>query len=246
MNDGHASDTAAAEAALADARGRHARPDRSRLPVPGPSLPFRFPSIAKSTLANGLAVWTVRHQAVPLTSIVLLVRRGSAADPAAKDGLAAITADMLDEGTGVRSAIEMHEALGRIGAQFDTDIGSDAMSASTTVLSRFTGRALELLSDMVVRPALREHDFERVRQLRLHRLTQLRDMPASVADRTFLRLVYGAHPYGHSPIGNETTLAGMTVDDVRRFHAQVLRPSTATLIAVGDCEHEDIVRQAEQ
>src|SRR5262245_6720716 len=245
MNDGHASDTAAAEAALADARGRHARPDRSRLPVPGPSLPFRFPSIAKSTLSNGLAVWTVPHQAVPLTSLVLLVRRGSAADPPGKDGLAAITADMLDEGCGELSAIEIHEALGRIGAQFDTDIGSDAMSASTTVLTRFTDRAFELLADIIVRPALRETDFARVRQLRMHRLTQLRDMPASVADRTFLKLIYGSHPYGHSPIGNEMALSGMTIDDVRAFHAHEIRPQAATLIAVGDCDHDAVVRLAE-
>src|SRR5262249_14594735 len=162
------------------------------------------------------------------------------------DGLAAITADMLDEGSGAQSAIEIHEALGRIGAQFDTDIGSDAMSASTTVLTRFTDRALELLSDIVVRPSLRESDFARVRQLRMHRLTQLRDMPASVADRTFLKLVYGAHPYGHSPIGNEMTLSGMTIDDVRAFHAQGIRPQAATLIAVGDCEHDAVVRLAEK
>jgi zinc protease len=115
---------------------------------------------------------------------------------------------------------------------------------STTVLSRFADRALALLSDIVVRPALRESDFARVRQLRLHRLTQIRDMPAAVADRAFLKLLYGAHPYGHAPIGNEEALAGMSVDDVRAFHRFVIRPSTATLIAVGDCGHDQIVRFA--
>jgi len=249
MNDGHevSSNAVATDTALSGitARGQR-RADRSRLPLPGPPSSFAFPAIAKSVLPNGLAVWTVPHHAVPLMSLVLLLRRGSAADPVGKDGLAAITADMLDEGSGDLSAIEIHEALGRIGAQFDTDIGSDAMSASTTVLTRFTDRALELLSDMVVRPALRESDFSRVRQLRMHRLTQLRDMPASVADRTFLKLVYGLHPYGHSPIGNEMTLSGMTIDDVHAFHAQELRPQAATLIAVGDCEHDAVVRLAER
>ena len=218
--------------------------DRSRLPQPGPSAPYTFPAIEKSALPNGLGVWSVYHPQIPLIAFVLLVRRGSAADPAGKDGLAAITADMLDEGTGDRSAIEMHEALARIGAQFDTDIGSDAVSVSTTVLSRFADRALTLLADMIVRPALRESDFSRVRQLRLHRLTQLRDLPGAVADRAFLKLVYGTHPYGHPPIGNEASLAGMTVDDVRDFHQRAIRPSTATLIAVGDCRHDQVMRFA--
>ena len=222
-----------------------AKVDRSQLPAPVPTRPFPFPAIDKSTLANGMRVWTVHHAQVPLVAFTLLVRRGAAADPPGQDGLAAVTADMLDEGSGEHSAIEMHEALARLGAQFDTDIGSDATVASVTVLSRFTQRALALLSDIVARPALREHDFARVRQLRLHRLTQLRDMPSAVADRAFLKLLYGAHPYGHSPIGNETSLAAMHVDDVRAFHARAIRPSAATLIAVGDCDHADIVRLAQ-
>ena len=83
-----------------------------------------------------------------------------------------------------------------------------------------------------------------MRQLRLHRLTQLRDVPSAIADRAFLNLLYGEHPYGHSPIGTELALASMTVDDVRAFHAQAMRPSVATLIAVGDCDHDTIRRLA--
>ena len=227
-------------------QGRAVLVDRSRLPEPGPAKPFTFPSIEKSTLPNGLGLWTVAHAQVPLVSLMMLVRCGAAADPPGKDGLAATTADMLDEGSGDRSAIEVHEALARIGAQFDTDIGSDAIVVSTTVLSRFTDRALALLSDVVVRPALRESDFSRVRQLRLHRLTQLRDMPGAVADRAFLKLLYGDHPYGHAPIGNEWALTAMTVDDVRAFHTSAIRPSAATLIAVGDCTHDQIARIASE
>src|SRR5262249_32710890 len=132
----------------------------------------------------------------------------------------------------------------RLGAQFDTDIGSDATVASVTVLSRFAEPALGLLSDIVARPALREDDFARVRQLRLHRLTQMRDLPGALADRAFLKLLYGPHPYGPSPIGSEASLAAMTIDDVRAFHARAIGPSAAILIAVGECEHDEIVRLA--
>jgi predicted Zn-dependent peptidase len=218
--------------------------DRGRLPEPGPTRAFTFPAIDKSTLPNGLRVWSVHHAQVPIVAFMLLVRRGASSDPIGKDGLAAVSADMLDEGSGDRTAIDMHEALARLGAQFDTDIGSDATVASVTVLSRFADRALSLLSDIVVRPALREEDFLRVRQLRLHRLTQIRDMPGAVADRAFLKLLYGAHPYGHSPIGSEAALAAMDVEDVRAFHERTIRPSVATLLAVGDCRHDEIVRLA--
>jgi predicted Zn-dependent peptidase len=220
--------------------------DRSRLPEPAPTRTLAFPAIEKSTLPNGLRVWTVHHAQVPLVSFTLLVRRGAAADPAGKEGLAAFTADMLDEGSGTLSAIEVHEALAKLGAQFDTDIGSDATVASVAVLSRFAPRALALLSDIVVRPAMRDADFARVRQLRLHRLTQVKDMPAAVADRAFLKLLYGSHPYGHAPTGTESSLSAITLDDVRAFHARAIRPSAATLLAVGDCDHAEIARVASE
>ena len=220
--------------------------NRDRLPEVGAAQAFAFPAIDKSTLENGMRVWTVRHTQVPLVSFMLLVRRGSAADPAGKEGLAAMTADMLDEGSGGRSAIEMHEALARIGAQFDTDIGPDATLASATALSRVADRALGLVADIVARPSLTGADFARVRQLRLHRLTQLRDNPSAVADRVFMRTLYASHPYGHTPTGNERALQSMTVDDVRAFHANAIRPSVATLVAVGDCEHDAIVALARE
>ena len=220
--------------------------DRSRLPTPAPVRAFTFPRVEKSILPNGLRVWTVTHAALPIVSLLLLVSRGSATDPPGQEGLAAMTTDMLDEGSGSRSAIEIHEDLARIGAQFDNDIGTDAAVLSMTALSRFADRALMLLGDMAARPALTEADVQRVRQLRLHRLTQLRDVPSAVADRTFARLLYGHHPYGHTPIGNERSVAALGVDDVRAFHARKIRPNATTLLAVGDCDHRQIERLASE
>ena len=204
---------------------RTVKVDRSRLPLPLPTPALPFPAIGKSMLPGGMHVWTVRHTQVPLVAFTLLIRRGAASDPAGKDGLAAVTADMLDEGSGDRSAIQIHEALARVGAQFDTDIGSDATVVSVTVLSRFAQPVLSLLSDVVARPALR-------------------DMPGALADGAFLKLLYGPHPYGHSPIGSEASLEAMTAADVRAFHARSIRPAVTTLIAVGDCEHDAIVKLA--
>jgi zinc protease len=225
---------------------RTAAVNRSRLPEPGPARAFQLPAIEKAVLSSGLRVWSIRHAQVPVVSFILLLDRGASADPAGQDGLAALTADMLDEGSGERSAIQMHEALSLIGAQFDTDIGSDATAVSISSLSQVSERALGLAADIVVRPALREPDFARVRQLRLHRLKQLRDSPSAVADRTFLKLMYGDDPYGHTAIGNQASLSAITVEDVRSFHRREIVPGGATLIAVGDCHHDSVTRLAER
>ena len=221
--------------------------DRSRLPAFGAPPPFQFPEIRRTRLPNGLRVWTIEHRAVPLLSTLLLVRRGSAADPPGMEGLAALTGDLLDEGCGDLDALGLHEALGRIGAQIETEIGSDATLLGLTVLGRSAPRGLALLADMVQRPRLDRTDFERVRDLRLNRLVQMRDMAPVLADRALTELLYRNHPYGHLAIGREESLRAMPLDAVRGFHAQAYVPSGATVVIAGDATHEmlvDLVAQA--
>ena len=116
------------------------RADRLRLPDVGPDPAFRFPLIARHTLPNGLQVRTVEHHTVPVVTMVVQIDGGAVADPRGREGLAAITADMADEGTGSLSAIEVSEGLARIGAEYDVDVGADATSFSMTTLSRYGAR----------------------------------------------------------------------------------------------------------
>ena len=220
------------------------RVDRSRLPAVGPDPVFHFPAIARRQLPNGLGVWTVEHRSVPVVTFVLLLTVGAATDPASFPGLASLTGDMLDEGAGDRTALEVNDALARIGAQFDTEVGPDATILTITTVARFAARGLALLADIVVRPQFETREFERVRQLRANRLRQLRDMPSALADRAFAPLLYGDHPYGHLAIGTEDALQQITVDQVRAFHQRAYRPADATLIVVGDGAHADLADAA--
>jgi predicted Zn-dependent peptidase len=223
------------------------RADRSRLPDIGPERPFTFPQIRRTTLGNGLRVWTVEHRQVPLVSVLALLPAGSSSDPDDRPGLAAITGDMLDEGCGDRSALDVHEALGRIGAQLDIDVGHDATVLGLTTLERHVGAGLELMRDMLISPRFEQKEFDRVRELRLNRLLQLRDMPPALADRAFTQLLYHNHPYGHLPIGTEGALRGFMIRDVIAFHRRAFIPARTTVIAVGDATHDallDAVRRA--
>ncbi len=220
------------------------RADRSRLPALGPERSFTFPDIRRQTLPNGLRVWTAEHRQVPLVSALVLLPVGAAADPANRPGLAAITADMLDEGCGDRSALDVHEALGRMGAQLDTDVGYDATLIGLTTLARFLTPGLELVADMLMRPRLEQREFDRVRELRLNRLLQLRDMPPALADRAFAQLLYRQHPYGHLPIGTEGSLRSLTLREIGAFHRRAANPSRATVVLAGDAPHEALAEAA--
>ncbi len=173
---------------------------------------------------------------------MLVLPVGSAADFEGYEGLAAITADMMDEGTGNMSAIDINGAFARIGAHLETDVSADATVFTVTVLSKFARPALSLLADCVVRPRLDPGDFDRIKQLRLTRLVQIRDMPSAIADRAIMQVVYGTHPYAHMALGTEESLRQLTVDTVKQFHADLYRPASTTLVASGDLDRTPSVR----
>jgi predicted Zn-dependent peptidase len=100
---------------------------------------------------------------------------------------------------------------------------------------------------MLVRPRFEQREFDRVRELRLNRLLQLKDMPPALADRAFAQLLYRNHPYGHLPIGSEGPLRAMMIRDITSFHRRACIPSRTTLIAVGDAAHgamQESIRRA--
>lgn len=220
--------------------------DRTRLPVPGPAPAARFPAVARHRLTSGLELRTARHPGPPVVHWLLLWRAGTAADPPALPGLAALTADLFDEGTEKRPGLELHAALDLIGARLGVTAGPDATLVSLTTLERHAAEGLALLREIVTQPRFAAGDFDRVRELRRSRIRELRTVPAAVAERVYLETLYRGHPYGHPGIGTDAALSNMTVDDVRRFHRERYRIGAATLIAAGPLSDDAFADMAER
>ena len=219
--------------------------DRSRLPIPGADRLFHFPRIVRRQLANGLDVRAVTHRSVPVASMALLVRGGSSVDPPDAHGLVSITAGMLDEGSRGQSALDVADRLARIGGELDVDTGMDAVLLGLTTLDRFLETGLGLMHEMATEPTLANDDFNRLRNLRLDRLRQMKDHAGAMAERAFASVVYHDHPYGHLSLGSEPALNAMTVNSSRALHAAMFTPEGATLIVAGDRPEEELLDCAE-
>lgn len=221
--------------------------DRFILPGAGPLAHVRFPGIAKQSLENGLDVWTIVQPAVPVVSLVLILDTGTGSDPTDRPGITGLVADLLDEGAGSRNAIELSDALARIGSHIDIDTAPDATTIALTTLSRFLPHAMELLADIVTRPHLAEADLARVRDLRINRLRQMRRLPGAAGDRALLAAIFGPHPYGHGAFGTTRALEAITVDEARAFWSTAFGPGRTTLVVAGDLAgHEaiDVARKS--
>ena len=174
-----------------------------------------------------------------------MVRGGTATDPADREGLAAFAADLLDEGSGGRSALQVADEMARYGADLDVDVGPDATLLSLSTLTRYARQSLTLLAEMAIMPNLAEPDIERVRKLRLERLRQLRDHAPAIAERAFARLLYGTHPSGHLSLGSETSLAATSADDLRACHRNTFVPAETILVLAGDGDVDELVAMAD-
>ena len=165
--------------------------DRSRLPDVGSPVLFRPPQLRHTRLTNGVDVLTATHHRAPVLTLKLLLPVGAADDPDNRHGLAALTADILDEGTCQLTDVDLHKALTRIGAHLGIVVSSDATTLTLTTLAKHARAAIALLLDVVAHPRLSSDDIARVRDLRCNRILQMRQVPSAVADRVFMKSVYG-------------------------------------------------------
>ena len=210
-------------------------PDRSAAPVLGPTPTLSLPAVQRARLTNGLEVRLVEMHEVPVVRIALVFRNGAAADPAGKPGVASLTAAMLDEGAGSRSALEISDEVAFLGATLASSSSYDASSVSVGVPVARIEPALALLADVALRPTFPAADLERLRTELLTNMLQARDNPAAIASLAFPRLLYGtAHRFGTAVNGTTESVKTLTADDLRAFHQAQYRPDAAQLIVVGD------------
>jgi len=219
--------------------------DRTVKPAGQADPSVRLPVLDRRRLASGLEIVVVEHRRLPLVSAGLVVRAGSANDPAERHGLAKMTAAMIDEGTESRSALEIADAVDRLGARLGLFASVDSSGASIGVLRKHQEPAFAILADVLRRPSFPDEELERQRARLSTQLMQERDRPEALARRVTARVLFGdAHPYGHDAAGDQDSIAAMTTDDVRGFWQRAWHPGQSTLVVVGDIDAATVERLA--
>lgn len=217
--------------------------DRSRLPEPGAPPSVGFPPFERFTLGNGLDVLLAERRAVPAVQMTLLLDAGFAADQFATPGTAALTLEMIGEGTDSRSALEISDALRRLGATISTGSDVDLSSVSLWTLTLHLGAALDLFADVVLNPSFPQGDFDRLQEQQIVLIRQEQAHPQGLAVRVFPPLLYGAgHAYGvpFSGTGTEAAVRALSPGDLAAFHDTWFKADNATLIVVGDVTRADL------
>jgi len=210
------------------------------------AAPVRLPAYQKATLKNGLTVYVMPTARLPLVDFRLVVRAGSANDPAGREGLASLTAALLTQGAGPRNAKQIAEDIAFVGGELDASAGSEQMVVTCEVLKKDFATGLELFRDVIVAPAFPAEEFARKHEETLGEIASAKDDPSTVADNALLPFLLGSSPLAHPPIGWEKSVKSLTRDDAVAFHREQVTPDNAALAVVGDVDAEATLKALEQ
>ena len=204
--------------------------DRTKAPTAAKAPIIQVASPVKFTLANGLKVFVVKNTKLPKVTATLALdvdgfKEGD------KAGLADMSGQLLKRGTTTKSKVELDEAVEFLGGSLSTS----SQYASVSSLKNNFPKLIELLSEVILHPALKADELEKVRKQTLSSIESSKDNADAISNNVMKKLVYGAnHPFGE--ITTTKTVKAVNVEDVKNFVKTYWIPNNAYLVFVGDIE----------
>jgi zinc protease len=214
--------------------------------APPPSAPAReihFPPIGRSNTATGLEIDTVPLHGVPVVQVKLVIKSGSAADPADLPGTAQMVAQMLKEGTAKKTSAKIAEAIDFLGARLSIRNDEEQISINIQALADQLPDALALVAELATQPTFDEGELKKLKKRELDRLSLSGQSPNFLARREFWKGLYGPHPYAHVDTTKDV-VKRIKRTDLAAFHKRFFAPNNAFLVVVGDVVSDDVVASA--
>ncbi|WP_372828703.1 M16 family metallopeptidase [Shewanella sp. UCD-KL12] len=193
---------------------------------------FSVPQYEQLVLDNGLTLYLMEQNEVPLITVSAVVRAGSVNDTTS--GVASMTAQSLLLGADGKSKSEIEQMVDFLGASIYADAGKEGSYIGADFMAKDSDKMLPLLKSVILSPDFSAEEFDRLRQREIAGLSQSKESPRSVISRYFDKLVFGEHPYGNATSGNATSLADLNVSQMRAFHKSYYQPSNTAIAVVGD------------
>ena len=204
------------------------------------AAPLQLPPYTRTKLDNGLTVFIMPTRRLPLVDFRLVVQAGSVSDPQGKEGLASLTAELLTQGAGARSAQQIAEDIAFVGGSLNAGAAAEQVVMTCEVLKKDFAVGLELLRDVTVAPTFPAEEVARKKDEALGEIASQRDDPGTVANTELGPFLLGTSPLAHTTLGWEKSVGTLTREDVTGFHARHFRPDNALLAVVGDVEPEAV------
>lgn len=202
-------------------------------------------SLHSRVLSNGLTLVAERIPSVRSAAFQFVVPAGATTDPEAHCGVCGVLEGMSYRGAGARSARELSQALDGLGIQRSGGAELECVTYGASLLADDLNAALELYSDILLRPTFPDSQLQPEVDLALQKLDRLEDNPA---EKLFLAMRKQYYPgaYGRTALGTREGLRSLTIECVRTEHARRYRPDGSILALAGRFDFESVVAHLER
>lgn len=215
--------------------------DRSLAPLPEKIASFSLPDIKELGLSNGIEIFFVRKEKLPIVYTEVIVYAGSKFDPAAKKGTGYLTSLLIDEGAGEYDSLALNGEFEKLGSISSVSSNHDLISMTLLSLKENFDRSLELLSKIILSPRFEENDFKREKKKVMDRILQLKDEPSFIASSAFDRRVFDGTYYSSPEIGYENSVNEISNNDIQLFYSDNITSSNTKIIVVGNLTEDEAV-----
>ena len=185
-------------------------------------------------LDNGAVLIVHEKDDVPLVGLSATIRGGAVSDPDGKAGLASLVAGLLEKGAGDRDAAAFAEAVDAVGGSLSVSAGLETVTISAEFMARDAGLMLDLVADMLQRPRFERGEVDKLRDRRIDLIAAAKDGgPQGLMPVYGTAFLFRDHPYGTAIDGDETSLAGLSAADVRRYYEAYFGANRLVVAVVG-------------
>jgi zinc protease len=221
--------------------------DAQASPQPSAAAAATTTTPMRYVLSNGLVLVVQENHANPSAVIATDTSAGSAYDPAARSGVAALTQEMLLRGTTSRSYSKLQSDIDALGSSIDTSIGVPDASTSTQALAEDEPTAMGLVADVLRHPSFEGDELERARdQLVLDRRSAADDAATVARDKLYSDLYHADNPWSRPSEGTIPGLTSVRLSDVRAFYRNRYGPNDTIIVVAGDVDAEAVRAQVER
>ncbi len=203
-------------------------------------------ALHRTDLPNGLAVVTERLPGVRSAAAGIWVRSASGHESPPVMGVSHLLEHMVFKGTARRSAREIALSLESRGGSLDAYTSRDHTSYQAHVLDQDLPLALDVLTDLVRRPLLRDADLALERNVVLEEINGVADTPDDLVHELFGAALFPDHPYGWPILGTADTVGGLDAGHLRDAHDRGYYPGNCVIAVAGNVEHDAVLTELER
>lgn len=196
-------------------------------------------------LSNGLSIVAEVNSQAYSTSVGFFVETGSRDETSPEAGLSHFLEHMVFKGTPTRSADDVNREFDEMGAHYNAFTSEESTVYYAAVLPEYQRQATELLAD-ILRPSLRESDFDMEKQVIVEEIHMYEDQPPFCADEKCKAVFFGKHPLGNSVLGTVESVTNLSVDAMRSYFERRYSPDNISVVATGNIDFDDLIATAEQ